>query len=307
MDKATSMRQALDLEVVSLFSILQKHSSNPDSLICVFEGEDAKYYGSRIDTVFSNLERKNVTCKGRSKLLKLKEKTDSNASFKKVKLLFFADSDFNLDYHTNGNIYFTPCHSIENLYVNKDVFDKILCDEIGICTVTEQELYNKLHDSFKNVLSIAEEQLLELNAWLMCQVKISETDSSVKLFLNHTKIEQFIKVKCDGVEKSYSIESLKQTFPYSKEVDNNDIGQAQEALMEKGGQRRFRGKYMLEFFSALVNRLLTECNQKNNSGHFGITRKNKFQVSKERAISDLSQYANTPECLVNFLRSHHLS
>ncbi|MEZ9352540.1 hypothetical protein AB4182_13360, partial [Vibrio splendidus] len=90
MSRVDAMRLARDLEVVKIQNILKEHSTDQDVLICVFEGEDAKYYGSRIDSVFKSRNRKNIKCKGRDKLLKLKSKVESNLNLSKIKILYFA-------------------------------------------------------------------------------------------------------------------------------------------------------------------------------------------------------------------------
>ncbi|MBF4307982.1 hypothetical protein, partial [Vibrio anguillarum] len=76
------MKGMANLPVVGLIRLLKAHSSEPDAIICVFEGEDAKYYGARIDSVFKSKTRLNVPCKGN--LLSLKKTVESNANLKGI-------------------------------------------------------------------------------------------------------------------------------------------------------------------------------------------------------------------------------
>ncbi len=304
MSRVNAMRDARELEVVKIQSILKEHSKDPNVLICVFEGEDAKYYGSRIDSVFKIRGRKNIQCKGRDKLLRLKSKVESNSHLSKIKILYFADRDFDFDYQTNNNIYFTPCYSIENLYVGSEVLDKILCDEVGICSVDEKELYDLIHECFKNHLEQASLELLALNSWLMCQIELSKTNRSIQLNLKSTKVEDFLKITCNKVESKYKTPELYTKFTKSVAVDEYKLQHATNTLNANGGYMGYRGKYMLEFFSSIVNRMLQECNVKENKGYFGVTRKTKFLISQDSVLSTLSQYAVTPPCLTSFLEDH---
>lgn len=304
MSRVEAMRQARDFEVVKIQSILKEHSSDPDVLICIFEGEDAKYYGSRIDSVFRDRNRKNIKCKGREKLLKLKSKVESNKYLSKVKILYFADRDFDFNYTTHDNIYFTPCYSIENLYVGSDVLDRILCDEVGICSIEEKEIYDLLHGNFETYLKQADSELLPLHSWLMCQVKMSESDTSIELNLNNTKVEDFIKIACQKIESKYDIQSLYEKFSHSKKIGEEELENSSGLLLKNAGHISYRGKYMLEFFGAIVNKMLQECNVKGDQGHFGVTRKSKFLISQDSVLSTLSQYARTPKCLTDFLEHH---
>src|SRR5690606_7551264 len=102
------------------------------SLICVFEGEDSKYYGSRIDTHFGQMNRKNLSCKSKRNVLNLKETVDANKELNSAKILFFVDSDFDKK-QNDYNLYYTPCYAIENLYASTHVLLRVLIDELGLC------------------------------------------------------------------------------------------------------------------------------------------------------------------------------
>ncbi|MEZ9353234.1 DUF4435 domain-containing protein, partial [Vibrio splendidus] len=216
----------------------------------------------------------------------------------------FADRDFNFDYKTNNNIYFTPCYSIENLYVGSEVLDKILCDEVGICSVEERDIYNLLHGNFEAYLMQVNSELLNLNAWLKCQIELSERDDTISLNLNNTKIEDFLNISCTEIKRKYDLKSLNDKFKKSATIDSSQVELASNELVKNGEHMGYRGKYMLEFFSAIINRMLQECNIKEDKGYFGVTRKNKFLISQESVLSTLSQYAITPVCLTTFLEHH---
>ncbi|WP_233217594.1 DUF4435 domain-containing protein [Photobacterium sp. GB-1] len=304
MSRVEAMRKARDFEVVKIQNILKEHSSDPDVLICIFEGEDAKYYGSRIDSVFRGRNRKNIKCKGRNNLLKLKSKVESNKYLSKIKILYFADRDFDFNYTTHGNIYFTPCYSIENLYVGSDVLDRILCDEVGICSIEEKEIYDLLHANFEIYLKQADSELLTLHSWLMCQVKMSETNTSIELNLKNTKVEEFINITCQKIESKYDIQSLYDKFSLSHMIEEKELEYSSDLLLKNAGHLSYRGKYMLEFFGSIVNKMLQECNVKGGQGHFGVTRKCQLSISQDSVLSTLSQYARTPSCLTDFLKHH---
>ncbi len=304
LDRKEMMKQMAFSPVVNLISVLKAHSYDKSAIICVFEGEDAKYYGSRIDSIISNKNRKNVTCKGKSNLLALKKTVDNNINLKNVDILFFSDRDYDFDDLTNDSIYFTPCHSVENFYVNEETFKKIICDEYGVCSVKDKEtfenvigLFNKVHEEFCEVT-------LELNSWIMCQVEMSKSDSSIELNLNNTKITDFVDINLDCVNRKYDIESLHSLFKRSTPVNYEKLDSAKGILINNGLSNSCRGKYIIQFFRIFLDKLNSEFIKKDSS-IVQVNIKPKIILNDSNILSVLSQYARTPSCLNKYLLSHN--
>lgn len=303
MDRAERMREKRSSIAVKLIRIIKVYASNPGAVTCVFEGEDSKYYGIRLAGFLNERERKNIICKGKGNLISLKEKVDLHEELSNANVLYFADRDFDLSDITDGNIYFTPCYSVENLYIEKPVLRRILIDEFGFCETEDNKDVNNILNIYECLLSSAANALLHLNAWIMCQNQASKSDSSIKLNLNNYDVGDFIDFDFEHVVTKYDKEFLKVKFPDSIEISSDEIDTAQH-LIEKGGIiKSIRGKYLLDFFRAFLEKIRSEIS---DGDSVVITKKikTKLTISKNNILSDLSQYAETPNCLTNFLRIH---
>ncbi|MEF1285584.1 DUF4435 domain-containing protein [Vibrio sp. M250220] len=303
MDRAEMMRKQRTNPVVPLINLLKAHSANRNALICVFEGEDAKYYGSRVDSFIKSLERKNVPCKGKGNLLTLKRKVDQNSNLKCLKILFFADRDFDFSDLTDNNIYFTPCHSIENLYVSGKTFSRFLEDEIGLCTVNDKDTIEKSLSLFKKSYDNFLSMTLELNAWLMCQIEKSKTDSSIVLHLQNVKMKDLVKIEIDNIEQIYDISNMKPIFPESGDIELDQLESAKDTLLTYGAENSFRGKFILQFFRQFLDKYCRELSNK-NSEIINISKKSNLTINDSNIISIMSKYAHTPPCLNKFLEHH---
>lgn len=303
LNRKEMMTQKAILPVVSLMRLIKAHSSDRKAIICVFEGEDAKYYGSRIDSIINDTNRKNIECKGKKNLISLKKKIDENKNLSDVKVLFFADRDFDFEDKTNNNIYFTPCHSIENLYVNETTLTRILTDEYGICTIDQKEHYDHIVNLFSGLIDKICIATLDLNSWLLQQIKKSEGEQNIKLNLNNTKITDFIRISLEDIEIKYDIESLENTFSNSTKISQDELDTAKAILMSNGARDSIRGKYMLQFFRQFMEKLNNELSNK-DSDLIKINIKSNLLLNDKNIISALSQYAITPDCLYRFLSDH---
>jgi len=303
MDRAERMREKRSSIAVKLIRLIKVYASNPDAIICVFEGEDAKYYGIRLDGFLNGRERKKIRCKGKGNLISLKEKVDLHEELSNANVLYFADRDFDLADITDGNIYFTPCYSVENLYIEKAVLRRILIDEFGFCEVEDNEDVNSILNIYERLLSSAANALLNLNAWIMCQNQAGKSNSSIKLNLNNYDAGDFIDFDLENVVTKYDKEALKVKFPDSIEISSDEIDTAQHLIEQGGTVKSIRGKYLLDFFRAFLEKIRSEIS---NGDSVVITKKikTKLTISKSNILSDLSQYAETPNCLTKFLRMH---
>lgn len=297
------MRKQRTNPVVPLINLLKVHSANRNALICVFEGEDAKYYGSRVDASIKSLERKNVPCKGKGNLLTLKNKVDQNSNLKCLKILFFSDRDFEFSDLTNSNIYFTPCHSIENLYVSGKAFSRFLEDEIGLCTVDDKDTIDKSLSLFTSRYNDFLVETLDLNAWLMCQIEKCKTDSSIALHLQNVKMKDLVKIEIDKVNKIYNIADMKSLFPESKDIESSQFESAKDTLLTYGPENSFRGKFVLQFFRHFLDKYCRELSSK-TSHIITVRKKSNLAISDSNIVSIMSKYANTPPCLDRFLEHH---
>ncbi|PST85475.1 hypothetical protein C9I86_18900 [Photobacterium sp. NCIMB 13483] len=300
MDRSEMMRQKRRSNAVDLIKLIKRIDCFKTSLICIFEGEDSKYYGSRIDPYFSNLNRKNLSCKGKEAVLKLREKVASNQELNSANILFFVDIDFDEKKQTDYNIYSTPCYSIENLYVTTQVFSRILTDELGLCSFRDKELIDNLINIYEKFESDSDDALAELNAWLIVRIKESESNENINLNLNNISVDKFLSISGLESTKKYNVIDLDSIFKVKETIDEDALETAIHIVNQKNKANFCRGKYRLEYFRLFLIEVFNE--SRNGEGNFvGRKVKPKLTLVKTNIISELSQYAETPECLNEFL------
>lgn len=303
MDKVNAMREKRSSVAVKLIRMIKTYSSQTDVLTCVFEGEDAKYYGVRIDSYLNGMIRKNIQCKGKTNLTTLKKKVDSHSELSSANVLYFADRDFDFEDSTSDRIYITPCYSVENLFIKTEALKTIIIDEFGFCEIDDKEDIEKLISKYEDLLPKVADSLLILNSWIMCQNTKQKVNNSIKLNLNNFDISEFIDFGFDYVVTKYDIDSLSRTFPDSVRLSKDELETAKKIIESFGIVNASRGKYLLDFFRMFLEMIKVEIRDKNSE----LVKKNakpKLQLSKTNILSDLSQYATTPQCLVHFLRQN---
>ncbi len=294
------MRMKRQSSSVDLLKLIKKIDCFESTLVCVFEGEDAKYYGSRIDQYFNELKRKNLSCKGKEKVLALKRNIEKNSSINNAKIMYFVDKDFD-EKEEDFNLYCTPCYSIENFYADSSTLRRVLTDELGLCEFRENEIINEIIRSYQSFESECDAHLIDLNAWIMSRVK--DNDSSVKLNLNNHEVEKFISYNQGVVVRKYTLDKLDETFSINKQLCQDLLQTCITAVENSDLNSSCRGKYRLEYFRLYLVNLFEMA--RNKTDYFeGLKIKPKLSLTKMNIVSELSQYSNTPACLGEFLSSY---
>lgn len=303
MSRGDMMRRKRSSYVVGLLKLIKRIDNYQDSIISVFEGEDSKYYGSRIDIMFSAYDRKNLTCKGKKNVLTLREKVEENPEISQANIIYFVDSDFEAR-SASYNVYTTPCHSIENLYASKKTLDNLLKDELGLCSVKDLELINDILGLYEKFELLADEALVDINAFIMAY----SDKEAISLNLNDHDLKTFLTINpLEGeVSKIYSYEDLLSIFSIDVDLNRDDFENAVDIINSSDQKLFCRGKYRLEYFRIFLNCLFSSARE-GGSLFSGRKIKPKITLSKNNIISDLAQYAVTPTCLTSFLREYEAS
>ena len=304
MTRTGMMRRRRESPAVDLIRLIKKIDNYDTNLICVFEGNDAAFYGARIDIVFPDFLRKSLSCRSKKKVLDLRDSISKNLELQKAKIIYFVDKDFE-ERIEGANLYCTPTYSIENLYVNENVFRKVLTDELGLCAFEDARLVDRLIDWYARIESEADTALLALNAWIMVRVEESKTNPAVRLNLNNYEIDEFISIDSESVIKNYDLPHLDAIFSIDEEIDEVDFQTCSERLDSLNPRQQCRGKYRLQFFRKIL--LLVIKDAASGEGLFeGRVVRSKLSLSKNQVVSELSQYADTPGCLMDFLKGYRL-
>ncbi len=297
-DKVQEMRSSRNTANSIFVKFIEDKDKFPYYAFCFFEGEDAKYYNLRISKYFKNNFLSYVVG-NKKEVIKLFEKLDEPL-YNQVIKMYFVDKDYDKSLvGVSDDLYETPCYSIENLYAQDEVFKSILASEFNINQAHSD--YKKVTSDFESTFSKFMAEIIEFNALVLLRRKKSNSNSNIRF--GDIKTSALFDIKVGNVVKSklYDeiIQSLKDKLPYKKDELDECIN---ELTAEVKPQMRLRGKNQLDFFCTYVMEI-KKLNE--SSGYFTVKNNNvKINITKNR-LSELSQYALTPEGLDEFIRSHY--
>lgn len=304
MDLADKLRAESFSEHVAFTEFILKLKNNTDGLFCFFEGkDDSKYYGIRIKNI-TQRTYKGIVCGNKVEVIKLEKLISSKDEYKDIDKLYFIDKDYSEEC-TFDKIYCLPSYSIENQYAQLGVLESILENEFGL---------NSEHNDFKKIVARFSEtrtkfhnEILLLNSWLSCQQKIRE-DSGNSSYLNidskigkyfsnpvNTDLETIVDLSDLGDK-----EKLETIFNEAPKVENEMLTNEVQRFKESDFYSDFRGKFELRFFISFLSRLHSEIGQKEPK-LFEEKRKCNLRFEYPNALTALSIYALTPDCLIKYL------
>lgn len=303
------MRQARKRAPVAYLDFTRQCNNLDDlhnKLFCFVEGEDSKYYSVRVSLICYDLDYEFFECNGKSEVLRLYEMINEHKEYDKHKKAYFVDKDFDesITDEFNGEIYETPCYSIENLYTTKESYKEILKSEFKISDSDDgYEDYMMCVNIFKDRQQEFHDAMRVINAWIIRQKEIYEENGNNKdkININNLSINDLVKIKLDRVEKRYNIRDLHSKMCNSDSFSIKEIKNRSESLREINPQKYFRGKFEIEFLRKILTKLRDDSSKK-NPNYFSKKRNIKLNLSKNNIISELSQYASTPKCLVKYLK-----
>jgi len=299
------LRNNRETAPVAYTEFVLSYSKEKNSLYCFFEGdEDKRYYRIRLNQKFENF-----TCGGKDNVKKVHRMINEHKEYNSANTLFFIDKDFS-DEQTSGNIYVTPCYSIENFYTTKEVLINILISEFNLRETdsdfhTILERFNLLQTAFHN-------ELLIFNAWLACQSDLRQNngiknylsiDTKVKSYFEGIVKNKLSKIKnFDDLKKIDFIENI--LFPEAPNIEAEKLQKKIDEYKSKINSCIFRGKFELRFMVSFLQQLKNEIGQKPSKSIFEKKQKCTFEFKYENIISTLSQYAITPNCLKEFINQN---
>ncbi|WP_232821394.1 DUF4435 domain-containing protein [Acidithiobacillus ferrivorans] len=201
-------------------------------------------------------------------------------------------------------MYVTPCYSIENFYVSVSAVRRILTNEYGVESLSDDseeseleyliKVYDRLINEFCDSTTI-------LNAFIFLHVK--NENSRSRLNLRGQDITSMVRISLGGIEQKYEVETFSQLFPDASDIDDAELlKQISKFILLENKPCCYRGKYLIEFLRIFLTLLRDDRNSENpqffkTKGRVGLN------LSKNNILSELSQYAETPQCLLDFLKN----
>ncbi|BAH44566.1 hypothetical protein BBR47_35890 [Brevibacillus brevis NBRC 100599] len=297
MDHLEKLRASRDKESVSYKRFMELLERNKDAVFCFVEGEDSKYYAAKIESIEPSYKYHFINSKGKEGVLKLFRLITGISEYDLIKTLYFVDRDFD-ELIDNPHIYETPCYSIENLYTTKNTICRVLQREFQL-DETDDDYYTALH-AFSTHQSEFHDAMDQINAWIACHRDLSKQGITTRLNLSDLNPSNLVTVSLTGVTQKYSFDSLIEMFPHAAEIDQETLENKLRSFRSIDRQKWYRGKFELFFFKKFIE-ILSEDSNRRHPFLFSTKRKNQLQLSAN-VLSELSQYAEFPECLRTYVK-----
>ena len=288
---------------------------NKDSIL-FFEGDDdEKYYLSRINSL-SKKSFESISCKGKKSVLDVRDVINNHPDYCDNNNLYFIDSDFddndNEKYMVHGDIYITPSYAIENFYISTSCFELLLRSEFKCKESINKKEYDFILEHFCTSKNRFLDVISDFNFFVHSyRNNVSETSSKLNLKGLDTN-KKFLEMCFNRENKlldfniSFALGRVKETFYNITEDDIkralNGISFSKEYLFPDR-EKLFRGKNLLWFMAKYLNFLKEDCNSQCPI-LFKKKRNCTLDFSMANIITVLSQYADTTQCLKDFIDSN---
>jgi hypothetical protein len=272
-------------------------------LFCFFEGKDNAYYVPRIKRFTEYYHP--IKCGSRDSVLKTHTLISNCPEYASYRKSFFIDRDFNNPLQPMlPPIFETPCYSVENLYVSVGVFKEILTNEFHLSEVGDEAAFNACIDLFIDRQKEFHRATMLFNAWYACLMEIRNTQGThTGVNLDDKLPNGFIDISLQSVNAHYDLERIKQNFPNSTTVEEDVLSNKMFIFQNCECHKVFRGKYEMQFLTKFIQLLL----QDSNSSKTVLQNKINFafvdNLSNQQAMNVFEGYAETPESLIDYLRT----
>lgn len=295
------MREARESSNVAFINFTDNHAKFSSHVFCFYEGEDGKYYNQRIKAILGN-NIISIKTGNKKETLKVWRKIKIDSVYDKTRKMFFVDRDMDdIPEDKNGDLYITPCYSIENLYVNSQTFGAILQSEFS-CDIIEPD-YQKCINKFDELYKQFNNEMIEFNALVLLRKK--KDLGNGKVSLSNIKTHQMIEISMDVIGKGCKYDEIINNLKTKLKTVDAELEDAINEIKAKGDYNNlFRGKNQLDFMVTFINILKQ------------LHKEEKFFEKKQESVtinisgnrlSELSQYAILPNCLQAFVENHRIT
>lgn len=275
------------------FVLLSRGKTN--DLFCFFEGKDCQYYSLRIKQIVKRNYHP-ISCGNKKTVLQTYNLFKNSEEYKSHLKAFFIDRDFD-ESIADSNVFETPCYSVENFYVNEYTISEVLKNEF-LLTEADKE-FETILNLFKRENEIFNNETLLFNSWYSAlkTKKRKESLKSTNVSLDEKLPKNFICIRIGEIKSQYDLNLIKSTFPEAIEVSDIEVNQEMEKLRCDDLNTMLRGKFQMWFLYNFLQFLIEDANSKNTI----LKAKTKYRADKPNLCSNLSQYAFTPDCLIEYL------
>lgn len=303
-------KMVLDAEEYStkFMEFMRTVAQNPALLVCIFEGEDEKYYSGRLNALLNAESWECINTGGRVPALELFETIRNHFLYSTYKYLCFIDKDYD-DTFINPEptkIYSTPGYAVENFYFSLTCLKKVLSAEFNIKPANElKHLHDRYTTFFNKTQKDFIDAILSFNTWAKTNyIMSSNGETPLKMSIKSIKTNDLISITLEDAKPNYDLEDISSVFSHLKNSDlcSKALQESISKLSEQDPALSIRGKNCADF----MRLYLLEIKSNINILEFDKEKKPTIRInlSKENFLSEISQYADTPPCLVQFLAQH---
>lgn len=294
----TEMRKARENSNVAFITFCENYIRYPNHTYCFYEGEDGKYYNQRIKAVVGE-DIIPIKAGNKRDTLKAWRKISKDSTYDSINTMFFVDRDMDdLPEDIDNNLYVTPCYSIENFYVSEDTFANIIESEFSVSKIDKD--YEKCISLFADLYQRFCSLMVEFNALVL--IRKNKHLGEGKVTLSGIKTRKMINIKLSGVSKGREYDSIISDLKGKLQATDEELDGAIETICTKSDySNNFRGKNQLDFLVELIALLKTA---HRGEAFFEETKTSVSINLTDNRLSELSQYARTPDCLNSFLQNH---
>lgn len=308
MSRVTALKDAGSSASVKFLEVTRAHAKKPQAAICIFEGDDEKYYSCRLSSMLGQNFWVGINTGGRSLVLDVRKLILQHPVYKNCEFMCFIDKDYD-DWLINPDperIYITPCYSIENLYASKSCLVGVLSAEFRVTDFNEMSAeFSVCMEIFDQRMAELCECLLPFNIWAKSRALMARDKKPVpKVYLNDATLDKLVIFDLKSCKINYDPTDISSILKKSSNDDfcTDAVREASTSFPMASRMNRYRGKQQIEAFRVFLAALREDCV---NAGGIVFREKKKVKMefdAKKDLLSELSQYADTPECLRDFLK-----
>lgn len=247
-----AMKESLNSSSVLKIAILTIRSQLEEIPIFVFEGPDDKAaYSQWIRRISPGLVYEPLPANGKDQALKLWDSLIKDKDSLIVGIYVFVDRDFDelKGRSPHQNLFMTQRYAVENYVVCPYVLDEILKDELHCHAQPSlrRDVVNHFTQAYASYLEI----IKELNFTLYCARKLKIVIDSLP-----KKISKIASVHLDGVHPANP--SCDTIVELEREITAEESKKHRELFDALDPPLRYRGKFLLLFFSKWIELLASE-------------------------------------------------
>lgn len=264
-----------------------------------FEGkDDYKYYWCRISPFMGNQAYRKYNCNCKINVVTLYEMISKRTKvIDAKKTLYFVDKDFEKSDDLPIDIYVTPTYSIENFYFSDNAIKNMIIGEWGLSGEMDNDDEKDFTYAVNFLISKRNEiidSMIYANAWYSLQY------NKTKHRYPYPKLSAIKEYKT--IKNVKNKELLQNLVPNSVEVTNKELENEIIFLREKPVER-LRGKYFEQSMPYYIRFIFAESNKKDGGTMFIKRRKVNINVGTDNLLSVLSNYADVPSDLINYIKT----